>query len=882
MIFLCNSKGTITSGVPDNVYQGSNFANEIILVAPFPAGNQVTAAFILPNGTYTTEQLMTYFDLGESYEDEDGLILNAWRVLIGSDITSYSGTAQVQFRIYSGSYTAKQNPFIASYTTNFTISQGVPVVLPSTPASTIYQQILNNLAIVSSKTNQNATDIEKKLDKVTSVTETPTLYGKTTAGIQKQFPVSLTSGESENTAQIPSKQYADTGIGEAKTAASGASQAAERANQNALSAAQLATAANTKSENAKDASTEALSKASAAETSARQATETANNALEIAKGSIKGVAFADYQTMIAKLNGYSPATNIFSVGQPFYIRKMDVPDLWVYRITANYVQYNYTTDDAFLQDLLTNGYVQIGSTEVAQQESKTSISGDVLTRENVKGGNGITVAELADGIQILIDSTVLQNKAQNSSSIAIGRGATSSGMANIVAGYNATSGSDETIAMGKYAYIGANLPGAMQFGHGANDEAYTANFGGYAPTSEGGVAEYPINKMKIYQSANAAADGKSGYHALATEDYAKKAGDGKYVPIVTSAAGRRVYTVEADGSQSNVPATSGIYEGVPSVVLRANGRAQIAAPLFDDDIANKKYVDEHSGGATGDYVEKAYPVGVEGAGYDDNLNLYSVLYAGTGQWNETVTGVTTKVDISNVAKRANKIVMTGEDGKVETPPASSTYDAVPYGQLSQLLANKISKMENDAVLSAYCELVDKTTALLQIADSPIVSTIVSRTSRGTVQGETPTVASDLATKAYVDSHGGGGSGVKAVKTTLQYSENFSAITNTAYYSSDVIAKYKVANLSAISGLSDSLTWAKLCCATRWSRGSYLDSTTDIANANFDISGNTPNVFFYPYIPTGTSVQVPALFMRIDSIPTGVEPTDLGFEFCLIG
>ena len=881
MIFFCNSKGTITSGVPDNVYQGSNFANEIILVAPFPAGNQVTASFILPNGTYTTEQLMASFDLGESYEDENGLVLNAWRVLIGSDLTSYSGTAQVQFRIYSGSYTAKQNPFIASYTTNFTISQGVPVVLPSSPSSTIYQQILNNLSILTNKTDQNTTNIENKLDKVSAVTETPTLYGKTTSGIQKQFPVHLASGEIENATQIPSKQYTDAGVGDAKTAAESARQSAETANQNAISAAQLANTANTNSENAKDTSTEALSKASAAETSASQATETANNALEIAKGSIKGVAYADYQTMIAKLNGYSPATNIFSVGQPLYIRKMDVPDLWVYRITPNYVQYNYTTDDAFLQDLLTNGYVQIGSTEVAQQESKTSISGDVLTRENVKGGNGISVAELADGIQILIDSSVLQNKAKNSSSIAIGQGTTSSGMANIVAGYNASSGSNETIVMGKYAYIGANLPGAMQFGHGSNDEANTANFGGYAPTSEGSIVEYPINKIKIYQSANSAADGKSGYHALATEDYAKKAGDGKYVPIVTSVSGRRVYTIEADGSQSNIPATSGVYEG-PSVVLRSNGRAQISAPIYDDDIANKKYVDEHSGGASGNYVEKATPIGVEGGGNDDNLNLYSVLYSGTGQWLDQVTGVTTKVNISNIAKRANKIVMTGEDGKVETPPASSTYDAVPYGQLSQLLANKISKMENDAVLSAYCELVDKTTALLQIADLSVASTIAMRTSRGTLQAEAPTVAADLATKAYVDSHGGGGSGVKAVKTTLQYIEKFSAITNTAYYSSDVIAKYKVANLSSISGLSNSLSWAKLCCASRWSRGSYLDSTTDIANANLDISGNTPNVFFYPYVPTGQSPQVPALFMRIDSIPQGVHEEDLGLEFCLIG
>lgn len=880
MIFFCNSKGTITSGVPDNVYQGSNFANEIILVAPFPAGNQVTASFILPNGTYTTEQLMASFDLGENYEDENGRVLNAWRVLIGSDLTSYSGTAQVQFRIYSGSYTEKQNPFIASYTTNFTISQGVPVVLPSSPSSTIYQQILNNLSILTNKTNQNTTNIANKLDKVSAVTETPTLYGKTTSGIQKQFPVHLASGEIENATKIPSKQYTDAEVGDAKTAAESARQAAENANQNALSAAQLANTANTNSENAKDTSTEALSKASSAETSASQATETANNALEIAKGSIKGVAFADYQTMIAKLNGYSPATNIFSVGQPLYIRKMDVPDLWVYRITPNYVQYNYTTDDAFLQDLLTNGYVQIGSTEVAQQESKTSISGDVLTRENVKGGNGISVAELADGIQILIDSSVLQNKARNSSSIAIGEGVNSSGLANIVAGYKASSGSDETIAMGKYAYIGANLPGAMQFGHGSNSEDHTANFGGYAPTSEGGVVEYPINKMKIYQSANSAADGKSGYHSLATEDYVRKVGDTKYVPKRSSYT-PSAYIQNSDGTVQVTPIAS--YTVFNSLILRdSSGRAQVEEPETASDIATKKYVDDHSGGASGNYVEKANPTGVEGGGNDDNLNLYSVLYAGTGQWLDQVTGVTTKVDISNVAKRANKIVMTGEDGKVETPPASSTYDAVPYGQLSQLLANKISKMENDAVLSAYCELVDKTTALLQIADTSIASTIAMRTSRGTLQAETPTVASDLATKAYVDSHSGGGAGtVKAVKTYIG-GDSFSAITNTAYYNSGVIATYKVANLSAISGLSDSLAWAKLCCVTRWKRGSFIDSTADVANANFDISSNTPSVFFYPYVPTGTAGQVPALFMRIDSIPENTDTIELGVEFCLIG
>ena len=138
MIFFANSQGTIDSVISSPVYQGSNLASEIILVAPLSSDLQVTAKFILPNGITTTEQFMT----AQSTQifDKNNNELNAWLMLLPFEITEFSGQITVQFSIYTGTQ------ILTTTGSMFEVLKGVPINLPEVPTENIYQQILQYLA----------------------------------------------------------------------------------------------------------------------------------------------------------------------------------------------------------------------------------------------------------------------------------------------------------------------------------------------------------------------------------------------------------------------------------------------------------------------------------------------------------------------------------------------------------------------------------------------------------------------------------------------------------------------------------------------------------------------------------------------------------------
>lgn len=115
MLFIANVQGTITAVVPEPIYRGSSNANELVLIAPFPADAVVYATFRLPNGQYLKPYLGT--DLTEDEEkalsllpefspklfDSDGNAYNAWRIVLDAPITQLSGDLSVQFFVTIGS-----------------------------------------------------------------------------------------------------------------------------------------------------------------------------------------------------------------------------------------------------------------------------------------------------------------------------------------------------------------------------------------------------------------------------------------------------------------------------------------------------------------------------------------------------------------------------------------------------------------------------------------------------------------------------------------------------------------------------------------------------------------------------------------------------------
>ncbi len=85
-------------------------------------------------------------------------------------------------------------------------------------------------------------------------------------------------------------------------------------------------------------------------------------------GSNKAVSFVDYSSMITSLNALDKTS--YNVGQNVMIVTLEVPDLWVSEITEDSVAYTYVSDDDFINELKTNGYVQVGYYKLSALETQ--------------------------------------------------------------------------------------------------------------------------------------------------------------------------------------------------------------------------------------------------------------------------------------------------------------------------------------------------------------------------------------------------------------------------------------------------------------------------------------------------------------------------------
>lgn len=160
----------------------------------------------------------------------------------------------------------------------------------------------------------------------------------------------------------------------AQSSADTAQQTAETAQTTADNATTLANNAVATANGAVATANEAKTTAETAENNANSAVDTANaanatadEAKAIAQGSQRAIGFATLQAAITALNGYSNTQ--LKVGDNVYIVETGVPDLWVAAVEQNSVAYNYTTNDAFNDDLVENTLVQVGYYKFAYLES---------------------------------------------------------------------------------------------------------------------------------------------------------------------------------------------------------------------------------------------------------------------------------------------------------------------------------------------------------------------------------------------------------------------------------------------------------------------------------------------------------------------------------
>lgn len=105
-----------------------------------------------------------------------------------------------------------------------------------------------------------------------------------------------------------------------------------------------------------------------ANTIANTANSTANTAKSIAEGANQSLSYNNYQSMITEFNAL--ADDIYNVGQNVMIVTLEVPDLWISAIQSTSISYTYTTDEAFINELATNGYVQVGYYRLSALETQ--------------------------------------------------------------------------------------------------------------------------------------------------------------------------------------------------------------------------------------------------------------------------------------------------------------------------------------------------------------------------------------------------------------------------------------------------------------------------------------------------------------------------------
>lgn len=118
-------------------------------------------------------------------------------------------------------------------------------------------------------------------------------------------------------------------------------------------------------------------------------------------GANKAVSFVNYSAMISSLNAL--ANTSYSVGQNIMIVTLAVPDLWVSEIAEESVAYTYVSDDDFVNELNTNGSVQVGYYKLSALETQK-----VDLTDYVKNTDYATT--LKAGVTISADDSALMNE----------------------------------------------------------------------------------------------------------------------------------------------------------------------------------------------------------------------------------------------------------------------------------------------------------------------------------------------------------------------------------------------------------------------------------------------------------------------------------------
>lgn len=108
----------------------------------------------------------------------------------------------------------------------------------------------------------------------------------------------------------------------------------------------------------------------------------------ILKSAIDGkpyaTSYSNIQAMVTAINAMSNTD--LKVAWDLYIKTKNVPDWWVYSVEDTSIPYVYTSDEDFISEVETTGYVQVGYYKIAELETKQiDVSGkeDIINKVSV-------------------------------------------------------------------------------------------------------------------------------------------------------------------------------------------------------------------------------------------------------------------------------------------------------------------------------------------------------------------------------------------------------------------------------------------------------------------------------------------------------------------
>lgn len=146
MIFFFSAGGVLLKSTPSRVFQGSNKANTIYVVAPLSADQAVSVNFRLPDGTITNTGILSLCDTilnGASGSDKE--VYSVWSYDVPCIVTARTGSVLCQFSFKNNEQTIK------SEGVTFVIEKGIsPTIETITDIDTL-EEILAYLADINSK-----------------------------------------------------------------------------------------------------------------------------------------------------------------------------------------------------------------------------------------------------------------------------------------------------------------------------------------------------------------------------------------------------------------------------------------------------------------------------------------------------------------------------------------------------------------------------------------------------------------------------------------------------------------------------------------------------------------------------------------------------------